>query len=289
MTGRIGRSGLVGAIALTFVIAGTASATTAAPANDNWANRTQVAFFPFEDAFVDNSGASLEGMEPQPDCSGVGKTVWYGIFPTSNYTVRLRATPDSDLDVVLSIYEGSEIYALAQRGCMDYMGPGGRETLTVSVQAGHGYYVQVGGYSASHTRGTFTLRAKRLPAPANDNFATATTVALGSISYASTAGASVEDGEQLCIDNESKTVWYRYVPAETRTIVVSTVGSDFDTVLTAFYGTDLLGLTEFACNDDAIGLQSKLKLQVYAGNTYFLRVGGYNGAGGSLTFQLRQK
>lgn len=290
MTGRIGRLGLLSALALIVILPQTVSATaTVAPTNDNRGNASQIAFFPFEDAFVDNTQATLQASEVQPSCASIGATVWYSLTPSSDYSVKIRVTPTTNVDIVLAVYEayGGDLGEIA---CADNSAPGSRETLTVNAWGGTTYFIQVGGFASGNTTGLFTVRAKRLPAPANDDFDNAATVALGSVStVASTFGATIENGEPLCQNNEGKTVWYRYVPGRTRTVIANTFGSDFDTILTVYSGTELGALNGLVCNDDFTTLQSKVKLTVEAGTTYYFQVGGYVGSSGSLSFQLRAK
>jgi hypothetical protein len=123
---------------------------------------------------------------------------------------------------------------------------------------------------------------------AKDNFVNAATVPLGSISNATTYGATTQTGElNACAGY--KTVWYRYTPATTRTIIANTNDSSFDTVLAVYVGSSLDSLDLLVCNDDQPeSLTSKVKLKVYAGTTYFFQVGGYSGYSGELVFRLRK-
>jgi hypothetical protein len=83
------------------------------------------------------------------------------------------------------------------------------------------------------------------------------------------------------------TVWYRFTPNEDMRLEANTFGSDYDTVLGVYTGTrgDLI---EVACNDDAAGtLQSRVRFDAIAGETYFVMVGAFfGGPGGLLEFTL---
>src|SRR5207249_1174305 len=81
-----------------------------------------------------------------------------------------------------------------------------------------------------------------------------------------------------------KDVWFRYIPACTGMVSVSTCGSFFDTVLAVYHGP-CASLILDACNNDAttgpcaFSPQSYLTFPVTtAGTTYFIRVGGTNGS-----------
>jgi lysophospholipase L1-like esterase len=128
-------------------------------------------------------------------------------------------------------------------------------------------------------------------APANDNFANATTVQTlpsGPMS-ANTAGATKETGEpgQCGTTPITNTVWYRLPAPNSSGIRVSTVGSTFNTVVGVYTGSSLATLVQVTCNDDAAGSsQSEAAFQATAGTTYWIQVGGVNGATGDALTQV---
>ena len=91
-------------------------------------------------------------------------------------------------------------------------------------------------------------------APANDNFASATTMTQWYSTFQSTAGATVEASEPLpsCTSSAGATVWFKYTPSSSGTVVADTLGSDYDTVLAVYTGASLATLTQVACSDDLI-------------------------------------
>jgi hypothetical protein len=128
-------------------------------------------------------------------------------------------------------------------------------------------------------------------APANDDFADAATANLKTAKTATTTNATLETGEPnpACAAATGKTVWYAYTPATTRTVIATTVGSNFDTVLAIYTGTQLASLTPVRCSDNrAVDSLSKVKMTMTGGTTYWFQVGGANGASGSLTFRLKR-
>ena len=79
------------------------------------------------------------------------------------------------------------------------------------------------------------------------------------------------------------------LPAASATLVADTVGSDFDTVLAVYRGSSLGALTAVACNDDLAptgdgggNLRSRVQFGVTAGETYYLRAGGFKGETGNV-------
>jgi hypothetical protein len=246
--------------------AGVAAHAGPPPANDKFADATQISFLPFEDGFVENSFASVDEGELDISCiREIDATVWYRIDPTSSYGLRVRVLPESNnIDVVLAVYTGSSLADLYGVGCVDERGADGSERLDVPVSDGESYFIQVGGFSADNTVGEFTVRVKRLPAPANDDFGDALNVPLGSISHASTLAATMQTNEppSSCGYQLDRTVWYRFTPSAMRTIVANTVGSDFD-------------------------LMSKVSFTAIGGITYYFQAGGFNGGAGDLQLRLK--
>ncbi|NBU60640.1 MAG: hypothetical protein EBS27_02540, partial [Actinobacteria bacterium] len=85
----------------------------------------------------------------------------------------------------------------------------------------------------------------------------------------------------------SASIWYKWVATETGTLVLTTSGSDFDTILGAYTGASVNALTTVAVNDDApgeTGLWSRVSITVNAGTTYFAAVDGYSGKKGATRF-----
>lgn len=125
--------------------------------------------------------------------------------------------------------------------------------------------------------------------PPNDSFAARTTVA--AIPYddaQATADATTEPGEPMpnC-GPTGKTVWYQFTPASDVVLRADTLGSDYDTMLGIWTGGDLASLTHVACSDDVFNAQSIAVFAAEGGTTYLFQVGGYQAAGGALSFHLR--
>jgi hypothetical protein len=98
----------------------------------------------------------------------------------------------------------------------------------------------------------------------------------------STVGATCTD-ESSCGYNDKYVVWYSYTPQSNKTVTISLCGSAFDTTLAVF---DSCGGIELACNDNYCGLQSELTLDLIAGQTYLIRVAGYNDQMGDYTLTI---
>lgn len=124
--------------------------------------------------------------------------------------------------------------------------------------------------------------------PPNDDFDNA--IVITSLPFQDTQDtteATTAPDDPECV-GQGPTVWYRFTPSADASIVAHTAGSDYDTTLSAYTGTRG-SLTQIACNDDAIGLQSRIQLDVTAGTTYHFMVGSFaSGPGGNLVFSVEE-
>ncbi len=100
-------------------------------------------------------------------------------------------------------------------------------------------------------------------------------------SQTSAATTSPGDPAMGCgASSNSNTLWYRIVPAQSGTMVVSTCGSDYDTVLAVWKGS-CGALVSLGCSDDsACGLGSTLGVPVEAGVPYLIEVADFSTPGG---------
>jgi hypothetical protein len=105
--------------------------------------------------------------------------------------------------------------------------------------------------------------------------------------------------EAMCPDtylnwNNSRDVWFHYVAQDDALLNISTCdATSFDTSLVVYRGTSCNNLKQVACNGDGEGEQdcqfywSRISdLPVYVGDELWIRIGGYEGAGGPGTLTL---
>ncbi|WFE65010.1 PKD domain-containing protein [Micromonospora sp. WMMD714] len=124
--------------------------------------------------------------------------------------------------------------------------------------------------------------------PANDEFASATTV--GSLPFQTTQDTSsattdpADPGE--C--GEYQSVWFTFTPTKDTLIQASTLGSDYSTVLSAWSGPSG-SLDLVACNESYGDADSRITFTATAGTTYHFMVTSYFEAeAGELAFSLRR-
>ncbi len=148
-------------------------------------------------------------------------------------------------------------------------------------QAGFG-----GGY-----RDAFVSRISGTSArPGNDNLADAWTL---SGSLLTTLGGNVNASREPQEPTQGgvaggKSVWWKWRAPAAGTVILSTKGSDFDTVLAAYKGANWSDLQLVAANDDepVQGTTSRLYFEAEAGATYMVEVDGKNGASGNIMLTL---
>jgi PKD repeat protein len=128
-------------------------------------------------------------------------------------------------------------------------------------------------------------------APTNDDFSGATAIA--SLPYTTTQDTSdaTSDPSDPTSCSNSGSVWFSYTASSSGMVQADTFGSSYDTVLSAWTGTQG-SLSMLACNDDSGSLQSQVNFSATAGTTYYFMVavccstGGTGG--GSLQFSVSQ-
>ena len=84
-----------------------------------------------------------------------------------------------------------------------------------------------------------------------------------------------------------ESVWWTWTPPGSGLLEIDTVGSDFDTTLGAYKGSSMRYIRTVMTNDDAIGLQSKVAINVAGTQPYHFSVDGYRGEAGSIQLNYR--
>ena len=95
------------------------------------------------------------------------------------------------------------------------------------------------------------------------------------------ASVSSDDPDVPCGTGgqQGHSLWYRFVAPQTGTMMVDTVGSSFDTVLSAYEGP-CPAVSALTCDDDdptTGALTSRISFPVTAGSLYLLEVTDYGG------------
>lgn len=139
-------------------------------------------------------------------------------------------------------------------------------------------------------RGTATPARRRSPSPWQP--AAGEAAAPLAAAAHSTCAAALPVGDGLwhaglgSTPGRSGEIWLRYTARSAGWASVTTAGSDFDTVVEVFAACPGAGGAPVARGDDQIGLQAAAAFRVAAGESRWIRLGGWRGAAGSLVVGL---
>jgi hypothetical protein len=126
--------------------------------------------------------------------------------------------------------------------------------------------------------------------PVNDAFAGRFTIA-GSTNtvVGNNSFATKEVGEQdHAASPAAASLWWTWMAPDSGPVVMTTLGSSFDTVLSVYTGTSLQNLALVADNDDGPGLAtSALTFNAVRGTTYQIAVDGFGGDRGNVSLTVR--
>ena len=129
--------------------------------------------------------------------------------------------------------------------------------------------------------------------PGNDNFSNATVLSGPGVTSGRNTEATWQPGElepcppYTCVPINS--VWYRFTPAESGLVVLSTCTTTLDTVIGVYTGSALGQLTYVQTGDDGCGTVSAgtvLPFDAKAGVTYSIQVDGWGGVTGDFELTL---
>ncbi|MCK5174442.1 MAG: trypsin-like peptidase domain-containing protein, partial [Planctomycetes bacterium] len=215
--------------------------------------------------FGDSSGAT--GSSTSSCSYNDTKDVWHSFTPTQsgNYTISLCG---SSFDTTLSVYDACGGTELA---CNDDMCSVYSEVV-VNLTTGLTYLIRVAGYNDA--TGPYVLEATKRPSPpVNDEIGGAIEVFENTPYAADTLGATGDTFSSCADGYDFYDLWHVFVPTVTTEYSISLCNSSFDTTLSLFDDQPV----EIGCNDDDCGSQSKLNMVLTAGESYYIRIAGYDG------------
>jgi alpha-tubulin suppressor-like RCC1 family protein len=132
--------------------------------------------------------------------------------------------------------------------------------------------------------------------PPNDDFEDAVEISITQGGIVTLQGTNVQasaQSDEPILDTEypgGRTVWWKWTAPEKSKVNVSTLGSQFDTVLGVFTGSELNGLVQVGINDDidpGIIRTSSVGFIAEAGATYYFLVDGWDGFEAAIEITLR--
>jgi hypothetical protein len=261
-----------------FYRAVTASGGGSSGSNDEFANRIQI---PPSGGTVTGSNTNATKETGELDHGGVrgGKSVWWTWTAPASGIVSV-SLDGSSFDTTLGVYNGTAVASLTSIGQDDDDGAGSCSRVIFSAIAGVTYQIAVDGYLGES--GSINLTVK--PGILNDAFADRLELkGTSDFVFGSNVGATREPTEPFHWETTGGTsVWWKWQAPLSRTVTVTTaVGSSIDTILAAYTGTSVSGLSLVAKNDDFNGnLTSRISFFATAGTTYQIAVDAYDGESG---------
>lgn len=251
----------------------------------------------------DTTWATPSRLEPDPTCTGTDQNSVFFRFTADHDGTVTAHTSGSSYDTVLAAFDGAPTFDSAgvlltspnQYACNDDFS-GSTSQITFAIKAGQTALIRASKYGSTAGGGTLDFNfAFNYAVPANDACSAAVVIsdtesgdftfepAPYDVHFATTA--SCEPDESCGSTTNSRSVFYKFVPAHDGLINIDTVGSSYDTVLSVHSGCGLtyfippssfgcIQPTQYACDDDSgPGLLSSIQsLPVSAGATYIIEV-----------------
>lgn len=242
-----------GLIALMTLGAGSALAQ---PANDNFANATDLSLIGTPGSLTNsNTGGTLEPGEPIIATVPGGASVWY-VWTAPTNCIATFNTVGSDFDTLLGVYTGTSVSSLTLVvDDNNSGGVGGTSRVIFNAVAGAQYHIAVDGTNGA--QGNLVLNwsiAPLVSAPANDNFADAQQIDASAL-WGSVSGTNTSATAEVNEPNHAgfparNSVWYKWTAPVDGEVQLDTIGSTFDTVLAVYTGSAVGTLNQIAANDD---------------------------------------
>ena len=263
------------------------ASTTSRPENDDFASSIVVTGPSFTVSGI-NVDATKESSEPNHAGNPGGKSVWWSW--TAPESGKILATTDgSSFDTLLAVYTGSALTGLVEitsNNDSPAVGTASRSTFT--AVAGTTYTLAVDGLNGAS--GSIILSLKN--SPSNDNFSDAIVIVDSSLQTGLNVNATREAGEPFHAGIPGgKSLWWSWTALESGRLLVTTAGSDFDTVLAVYSGSSVAGLTETAGNNNEDALfginTSRVEFDAVAGTVYGIAVDGADGVSGTIALKVK--
>ena len=254
------------------------------PPNDNLSDAFYLHAASFTATQSNTAGTKQAGEPDHAGETGASSIWWSWVAPVSGI-VQLD-TIGSDFDTLLAVYTGYDIANLQHVASDDQSGGNDTSSLTFEAFAGYTYQFAVDGYHGAAGTAKLNLSV------ANDNDAFANAAFLSGSSFSVTdanAGAGADTGEPMHDDEPGgASLWWRWTPQVSGTVVIDTIGSDFDTLLAVYHGTEVDALSPIDSDDESGGSGTSLvSFHANDGIEYYIAVDGWQGATGNIRLNAR--
>ena len=237
-----------------------------------------------EQSSLDNFVCTI-GMAPTPGVQACGMSdssadAWYKFNPPCAGSYYI-STEGSNFDTVLSVYDscGPDANLII---CNDDESSSVRWSR-VNINVTNPVYVRVAGYNGVEG---YARVVTEFAGYSNEYAVPANPVTEGTTRFCNNGAISNEPNDTIaCLASSSASggsdLWYSYTAGCNSQLTASTCGSTFDTILQLFDHVPTSNSEAIACNDDFCGVQSSITADVRAGQTYLIRISGYQSAQGT--------
>ena len=256
---------------------------SAQPVNDNFANARELVGSSVV-VSGSNVGATAEASEPMRDGGFAVASVWHKWRAPASGIATIQ-TAGSSFDTVLAVYSGTSLFNLTEIASNDDSSDGDDTTskLTFVTTGSMTYYIMVDGYLGDEGQISLSLSFQIGNPPANDGYANASPLVGGNLTVsASNLMATTEVNELTPTQNGGASVWWTWVAPASERYAITTVGSNFDTILSVYDGQTLI-----AWNDDFDDVTSLVRFKATEGRRYHISVQGYDGEMGSIRMGIQ--
>jgi hypothetical protein len=139
--------------------------------------------------------------------------------------------------------------------------------VNATLQSGVPYLIQLADFPAAGS--PFQLTITMIGTPANDECSGAVPIGVGTLPHILTGTATTSAAP---CSGMGKDVWFSYTATCSQTTFTTCGVNGFDTVLALY---ESCGGAPILCDDDTCGSGSSLSVATVAGQTYYLRLGGW--------------
>jgi hypothetical protein len=240
-----------------------------------------------------NTDATASADEPSHSCSHAGHSVWFRWIAPATMRVKL-STQGSDFDTTLDVYQADgRTPVTAGLGTDDSRDLTSRASFNAT--AGQAFTIAVDGWNGA--TGNYTLSLSQ----DNDDFNQALALVSAQAGSQFTADITTNNADATGQPNEpshggtgpvfaaNNSLWFSWVAETAALTTVSTAGSNFDTTLSIYRGTELHTLSLVAFNDDTPPYNtSEATFYPTPGTRYWIAVDGYGSATGTVKLRVSQ-
>lgn len=264
------------------------------PANDNTSGAIELS--PIPDSYAQSTLLATDdtAFDPFP-CASNTKGVWFHYKTTSDTTPIRLSTSGSNYDTLIIVWlkQGSNYTQVACNDDFD-------DTVDYTSQVdwiptlNADYYILISGGLFTDSGDLVLNSSFAPPPPANDEVANAITVSAfpySNTQNTETATLNDTDPDPSCDIGFgyglNTSVWYKYVATSTKTLRISTAGSDFYNLIAVY--TKAPNWSEKACQDSNATYTTQVDVTTTSGNTYYILFGGtLTAVGGSLSINITE-